>query len=37
VNNKKFKFFAENIQGRIDVGNLQSYIDAKKYFGDLEN
>ncbi|RIA95983.1 nucleotide-diphospho-sugar transferase [Glomus cerebriforme] len=32
INNKKFKFFAENVQGRIDVGGLQSYIDANKYF-----
>jgi glucose-1-phosphate thymidylyltransferase len=34
INNNKFKFFAENVQGRIDVGGLQSYIDANKYFDD---
>ncbi|CAG8491606.1 13113_t:CDS:1 [Funneliformis mosseae] len=36
INNKKFEFFAEKVQGRIDVGGLQSYIDAKKYFGDQD-
>jgi len=35
INNKKFKIYAEKIEGRIDVGGLQSYIDAKKYFGDI--
>ncbi|GBC02042.1 hypothetical protein RclHR1_04420012 [Rhizophagus clarus] len=37
INNNKFKFFAENVQGRIDVGGLQSYIDANKYFDDQED
>ncbi len=36
INNQRFKFFAEKIQGRIDVGGLQSYKDAKKYFGDQD-
>ncbi|CAB4410112.1 unnamed protein product [Rhizophagus irregularis] len=37
INNNKFKFFAENVQGRIDVGGLQSYIDANKYFDDQKD
>ncbi|CAI2169041.1 12023_t:CDS:1 [Funneliformis geosporum] len=36
INNKKFEFFAEKVQGRIDVGGLQSYLDAKRYFGDQD-
>ncbi|CAG8498276.1 10149_t:CDS:1 [Paraglomus brasilianum] len=32
INEGKCKFYAENINGRIDVGGLNSYVEALKYF-----
>ncbi|CAG8505883.1 4435_t:CDS:1 [Diversispora eburnea] len=32
INENKFKFYASKVEGRIDVGGLESYLDAQKYF-----
>ncbi|RIB01502.1 nucleotide-diphospho-sugar transferase [Gigaspora rosea] len=34
IKGKHFKFYAVQINGRIDVGDLKSYVEAKEYFGD---
>ncbi|CAG8480383.1 10105_t:CDS:1 [Acaulospora morrowiae] len=36
INGKRVKFYAEKVGGRIDVGGLESYLEAKEYFKDLD-
>lgn len=36
INGKKFKFYASEVKGRIDVGGLKSYLEAQTYFENQE-
>ncbi|CAG8812310.1 17517_t:CDS:1, partial [Dentiscutata erythropus] len=34
IKGKHFKFYAVQVSGGIDVGDLKSYVEAKEYYGD---